>query len=325
MKISEDFKARLPFDGDVLTTLKKIVAAYGFREINNSRVVTSGFEDCNFIVSTDKGKIFVKVYSRIRTPEDIKRNVSILEAVSKSGIHHPRLYLTNMHEILFSDGKVQAVVMDYINGQSFHDLDRQPTDKELELIIGEAVKITELDIKPPFIYDSIAIVNLLDMFERVTPYLSAEDADLLKPVVEKFKAIDFSGLPKKFIHGDLISTNLILDNCGRVWVIDFSVGNVYPAVQEIAVIASSLLYGDGLSLKTRIEKLVSLYRNMGGSLNEHEKKALYPMALAAQAMELMGGYQYVYINKDNIKEAQHWMKVGREGLKKEQAVMKGVK
>ncbi|MBI2043843.1 hypothetical protein HYT24_00575, partial [Candidatus Pacearchaeota archaeon] len=134
--------------------------------------------------------------------EDIKRNILILEAVTKSAINHPRLHLTKNNKIQFSEGNISAVVMDYIDGNSYHDLNRQPSDKELTLILREAMKISELNIKPPFIYDSIAIVNLLDMYERVTPHLSPEDTGLLKPVVEEFKTVDFNSLPKKFIHGD---------------------------------------------------------------------------------------------------------------------------
>lgn len=312
--MNEDFKARLPFNSEIEPRLTQIINAFGFQQLKNNQMITSGFEDCNFIAETEKGKIIVKIYARSRTQEDIKRNILILEAVSQTDINHPHLYRTNLNKILFEDGSVKAVVMDYIDGKSFHNLNRQPTDEELKLVLREAVKISKLNIKPTFLYDSIAIVNLPDMFKRVKQFISKEDMKLLQPVISDFKSIPFDKLPKTFVHGDLISTNLILDSDGKIWVLDFSVANIYPKVQELAVITSSLLYESALPLKERIGRIINYYESEGSVLNEEEKEAIYPMALAAQAMELMGGYQYIFINKDNIEEAKHWQEVGRKGL-----------
>lgn len=318
-----DFLARLPYEGDLKTLIIEILNAYGFNEVGDYKIVTSGFEDCNFIVETEKGKVFVKCYAKMRAAEQITRNILILETIDKNSINHPKLYRTAGNKLLFSKDNVHAVVMDFIDGQSFYELGRTPSDAELKLVIAEAVKINNLDIKPPFIYDSIAITNFLDMYHRVASYMSKNDLSLVESVTQVFEQLKLNELPKAFVHDDLISTNLILDRNNKVWVLDFSVANIYPRAQELAVIASSLLYsksGNSISLKERTDKVARYYEDAGGELRTDEHRALYPMALAAQAMELMGGYQYIFINRDNTKEAKHWQEIGRKGLKAELGV-----
>jgi Ser/Thr protein kinase RdoA (MazF antagonist) len=313
MSAVDDFHNRLAFEGDPHSLIVQIATQYGFNDVKSSQVVTSGFEDCNFIIEADDKKLFVKCYAKSRTPEDIDRSIQVLDAVADSDINHPYLYST-ADGLVSKVGDVRAIMMDCIDGKSFHELDRSPTEDEAKLVLAEAVKINELDIDPPFIYDSMALINIHDMYESVSKYITEADDNLVRPVLEGFDEIGIDALPKAFVHGDLISTNVMLDNKGKIWVVDFSVANTYPKVQELAVISSSLMHSSNESLKEVVEKMASFYETCGGSLTAKEKAALFALARAGQAMELLGSYYYTYINTDNIEEAAHWQEVGRKGL-----------
>ena len=71
-------------------------------------------------------------------------------------------------------------------------------------------------------------------------YLSEEDRSRLNKLLDEFKKIDMNKLPKAFVHGDIISTNVMKDNNDKLWIIDFAVSNHLPRVIDLAVSACNL-------------------------------------------------------------------------------------
>ncbi len=52
-------------------------------------------------------------------------------------------------------------------------------------------------------------------------------------------------------------------------------------------------------------------------LTGDERRFLYPYALAGVAMEFMGSHQEKYINGNDNEEADYWLKLGCNGLRRE--------
>ena len=105
---------------------------------------------------------------------------------------------------------------------------------------------------------------------------------------------------------------------GQIYILDFSVANWYPRIQELSVIVANLLYDkdNQSTLHERIDLVLSEYSKLN-PLTEEEKKYIYPYALAGVAMEFLGAHQEKYINGNDTEETDFWMNLGRNGLKKE--------
>jgi len=51
---------------------------------------------------------------------------------------------------------------------------------------------------------------------------------LVQPLVKEFENLGIEELPHCFVHGDIITTNVMRDSTDQLWIIDFSVSNYYP-------------------------------------------------------------------------------------------------
>ncbi len=208
--------------------------------------------------------------------------------------------------------------MAFIQGQTFYELSRTPTADELALINIEAVKINSMQYSPEYIFDSWAIPNMKWMFKKTKDHLSDEGLNLVQKAFEYYDKIPFDELPTCFVHGDLIKTNIILGDDNKIYVIDFAVSNVYPRIQELAVMAANLMFNEqsseGLSLKQRVDIVIESYLKADDQLTQIEKDNVFNYALPGAAMEYMGSVNERVVG-DTSEEIAYWEKLGLENLR----------
>ena len=309
---------RLNYAGDIVPVLERAAEAFGAGSLRDFSIIGVGYEDCNVIVETDQRRYVAKIFQKGRSAEDINRYVLIMEKALDAGVNHPKIHRTQTEEIVYSDPQAQGlsmVLMDFIEGKTFLDMKRTPTDEERRQIIEQAVKVNSIDHHPTYVKDSWAIPNIQEMFDRVREFIEPNDLRLVKEAVSLYSEIPVSNLPHCFVHGDFTKTNIIKGKDGEIYILDFSVANWYPRIQELAVISANLLHDekDSLSLYKRTELVADEYSVLKPITSE-EKGYLYPYALAGVAMEFMGGHQEKFINENYTEETEYWIKLGREGL-----------
>lgn len=313
------YEDRLKFQGELDPVIADAARDLGLGQVTSISPITVGFEDYNTKVATDRGTYVFKIFSKKRSQEEIERCAEIIGQVSNAGIHHPTVHRTTEGSVLYTHSSgLQLIAMDYIDGQSFYEKGVPPNDEELRKIVREAVKINKLDLQPPYLFDSWAIPNMGWMLEQTREHLSEEGRTLAEEAFCRYKEIPVDTLPKAFVHGDLIKTNIIVDAKDDVYVIDFSVANVYPRIQEIAVMAANLMFdekhGVTAPLRERVDKLVAMYEASGGELTDIEKRYAFDYALPSCAMEYMGSVNERIKTGDN-EEILYWEKLGFEGLR----------
>src|SRR3990167_7063243 len=134
----------------------------------------------------------------------------------------------------------------------------------------------------------------------------------------QYAEIPANDLPHCFVHGDFTKANVMKGRDGKIYVLDFSVANWYPRIQELAVIAANLMHeeSDSQSLRERTARVIEIYDKLN-PLTEDEKKHLYAYALAGVAMEFMGGHQEKFIKGNATEETEYWLNLGRSGLRRE--------
>lgn len=309
---------RLNYSGDLTPVVERICEAYGVGQLSASSIVEVGYEDCNVIIETDQAKFVAKMFAKTRTPEDITRYATTMKKVVQAGVHHPELLTTDAGETTYSDSGVTLVLMRFVEGKSFLELDRPPSDEERKTVLEQAAKINSIDSKPPYLFDSWAIPNIHAMLEKVQQYIAPEDLSLVEQAIAGYDAIPTDELPHCFVHGDFTKANVIKGGDGKIYILDFSVANRYPRIQELAVIVANLLHDDGEeTLEQKCERVADEYGEFN-PLTDQERNHLPAYALAGVAMEFMGAHQEKYINGNDTEETDYWLSLGREGLREAQ-------
>lgn len=307
---------RLNYTGDLTPVVERVCEAYGIGQLTASSIVEVGYEDCNVIIETDQAKFVAKMFSKIRTPDDITRYASTMEKVVEAGVHHPELLKTDTGQATFSDSGITLVLMRFVEGKSFLELDRAPDDEERKAVLEQAAKVNGIDYGPPYLFDSWAIPNIHTMFEKVKQYIETEDLALVEQVIAAYDAIPVDDLPHSFVHGDFTKANVIKGDDGKIYILDFSVANRYPRIQELAVIVANLLHDNSeLTLEQKCQQVADEYSEFN-PLTGEERKHLPAYALAGVAMEFMGAHQEKFINGNDTDETDYWLSLGRAGLRK---------
>jgi Ser/Thr protein kinase RdoA (MazF antagonist) len=309
---------RLNYAGDLEPVIDRVCAAYDVGTPVSSSVIEVGYEDCNVIIETDQAKFVAKMLAKTRTPEDITRYATTMEKVVQAGVNHPELLTTDAGETTYSDSGVTLVLMRFVEGKSFLGLDHSPSDDERKAVLQQAAKVNGIDHEPPYLFDGWAIPNIHAMFEKVEQYIAPEDLPLVEQAIAGYDTIPTDDLPHCFVHGDFTKANVIKGEDGKIYILDFSVANRYPRIQELAVIVANLLHDNGAeTLAQKCEQVADEYSEFN-PLTDQERKYLPAFALAGVAMEFMGAHQEKYINGNDTEETEYWLSLGREGLLKAQ-------
>lgn len=316
--MEEAFKKRINFDGGIKEISLRICQDYDLGEFKSNKIITTGYEDFNYILETSKGKFLVKVFASFRSDEDCERYLGIMETAIAAGISTPRLIKTGQGEYLerinIDSTRLRLVLLEFIRGETFYEMDRKATEEEIEFLARQAAMINSIKLKPKPVYDPWAVVNFPEEYNKKSKYLSEDDSELVKPLVEKFLELNIERLPHCFVHGDLISTNVIKAK-NKLWIIDFAVSNYYPRIQELAVLACNLFFDE--SKKKNSEENLKLalkeYQEVV-SLTQNEIKALPRYIELAHGMHLLSANYEKVVNNNQNPENEYWINQGRAVL-----------
>lgn len=313
------FKQRIGFSGDLKEISKIICKDFNLGKFLNCEIIFIGYEDFNFSLTTTKSKFFVKIYANFRTLDDCKRNTEIMVKTLEAGVYIPKLYKSNqgyLHILKMGRLTLRMCVMDFINGKDFFTSQNKITKKDMLSIAHQASLIDLINIKPKKIYDSWAITNFLLEFKKKSKYLDTDDLKLIKPLLKEFKDLKIEALPFCFTHGDIIRTNVIKDKNNKLWIVDFSVSNYYPRIQELAVIACDILFNSDNKKESN--------QNLKDALKEYQKGikltsrelAFLPIYIKlAHAMHVLCATYEKKVNKNNSKENEYFLNIGKSGLR----------
>ena len=80
-------------------------------------------------------------------------------------------------------------------------------------------------LESDFIYDKWTITNFVNEYEQKGKYLDNKYNEIFKSLAHKIADVKFEKLPTSFVHGDIISSNVMKDKSNKLWIIDFAVSN----------------------------------------------------------------------------------------------------
>lgn len=289
--------------------------AFGLGSVRRWNLIETGYEDCNVEVETASGNHVLKVFAEARTADAIDRIVGILEKVEGSGVRHPKLSRAGDGGLLYTDTDTgeHVLAMKHVDGSTFRALNRVPSDDELADIIEQAAALHAVDYHPPLVYDLWAIPHISTTLRTVEEFLSPQQLHAVENIAQAIHDVQVGLLPHALVHGDITKDNAIVAADHKVWIVDFSVASWCPRIQELAVIAGSLLHDDQTTLGDRVERVVDAY-DAHSQLTAHEVDSLHRYALGAVAMEFLGATHELNLNGNDTDQNRYWLDLGRRGL-----------
>jgi Ser/Thr protein kinase RdoA (MazF antagonist) len=306
----------------VNTNLPALVAhvaqEYRLAEVRDWSVLETGYEDCNLDVRAARGRVVVKVFAAGRPASVPARTVGIIVRAQAAGVRHPRLHQDSAGGYLHRYDGHWLIVMDHAPGQTFYEMSRPPTEAELGKVIEQAARLHRIDAQPEPVFDPWAIANLVPLAGQVGHLLDDEQHALVDGAIAELRTVDWDGLPHALIHADLTAGNVLLGPDGEITVLDFALANYWPRLQEIAVIAASLMHGSpaaGPRLPERMAAAARMYSAVAATpLTAAEQAALDSFGRWAAAMELLGGLN-MWLQGNRGPETDLLITIGTTGLR----------
>ncbi len=306
-------------DIDDISNLSKLVCKeYSLGVYNDTFVIEIGYEDFNAIITTSIGKFLMKVFRNSRDDKEVYECIDRSWNAWKNNVATPKIYKNSNDEIAaiinYNNSRFRVSVIEYIDGYNFFDLNRKPTFNELREIVNIASNLNAMDYKPNFIYDTWAITSFCNEFEKKYKYLDKEYLEMIKPIYDRFKNFDYDKLPKSFVHGDMMSTNLMVDKNNKIWVIDFSVSNYTARLNEIVVICDdvAMIYGNKEESEKRI---VAAFEQWCNEINatQLERDSFQMLFDVANAINVLNPLYEIATGNDS-EETQMHLNAGIFGL-----------
>lgn len=304
----ENYRETKDFEGDTKPVFDQVAKDYQLGDFIDSRKVEMGYEDSNYAVKTITGEYFVKIFGGYRDTEECRRYIGIIEKALEAGVSHPKMYKGPKGSLdHLEDSNTNLAVFEYINGKTFYELGRSPDEEETKEIVKQAATINTIDFRPTFVYDEWAVTNIEDQFKITEQHLLKEEKSAIAPLVASFKGVDVKSLPHAFVHGDLLTTNVMKSKEDGLYVFDFACANYYPRIMELAVLICNLL-------KDQDSKFVVDEYQKHLKLTDDELKNLPLFVDLAHAMHVIGGRRESSMHGNESEENAYWLEQGRKGL-----------
>ena len=308
----EDFFERIGIEESLDEISILICSECEIEGYTSSKIIEVGYEDFNFILETSKQKYFVKIFNKDRTEEDCKNYIDRIELSNSININTPKLLkIGNIH---IKGVTLKFIVQEYVSGKSFLDLKEIPGEAEIKEIIRQMAIIHRTKLDSGLIYDMWTTTNFVKEFDSKYKYLDNKYYEKFKDLRDKLEKVDLNKLPHGFVHGDIISSNVLKDDNGKLWIIDFAVSNYLPRIIDIVVTGCNLCQDINSKENTvrNLRLIIDEYEKYN-KLTEYEKEMIPLFYDLGNAMGILQ-INYIKQNEEYSDEDKYWIELSEKGL-----------
>ncbi|MBT5543109.1 MAG: homoserine kinase [Desulfobacula sp.] len=279
--------------------ISKICELYGIQNIVNAKLLTTGFANRNYKITTEEGNFFYRVCTQQKDVKNIIYETNILLELQK--INFPTAYLIPKKEGGFISNSKEGKVLIYeFKEGSNPELNHQTT--------GEIAKyLAELNSFKGFVeYPRKNIIHIDYCFElielfKIAPfqypeiyeYFEEQTQYLLKPVSKI--------LPRGLIHGDVFPDNTIFQNGILSALIDFEEACVDNLLMEIGMCINGFCFINNTLDLSLMETFLYKY-NQIRQITKKEWELLYDYIQWAAHGMLSWHLRHFLIYKQNPKQ-----------------------
>jgi len=229
--------------------LQVILDQYGkLGEINENKLFTSGYENSNYFIATEKGRYVIKIFEgEGMIPENIFFELEAMEYIYQLGLKVPCLRRSRAENLSVKCADKFAILTDYIEGEN---MDKKSISDQLAACLGaEAGKMDRAfkyfsdgsKTRRKYEWD---LKNFLLLEDKIQYLPEKFDRGLFNNIFISFRKLlpRFLSQPTGLIHNDIGSHNVLARGDALAGIIDFSDLAYSPYIQNIAVSCAQLLF-----------------------------------------------------------------------------------
>lgn len=219
--------------------------------------IPAGIENTNYFVSTTQGRYVLTLFEKLR-PRELPFYLNLMAHLSSHGIPCPKP-VTNLDNDLLGElnGKPAALVT-FLAGKDLHE-PQAGHCAQVGVVLanmhlaGMSYPRTMDNPRGPKWWKAV--------MPEIMPFLSREDAALLREEVRFQSLHRFSDLPRGVVHADLFRDNVLFDNNQITGVIDFYFACTDAVLYDIAITVNDwCMAHDGRLDPVRTAALLEAYR-----------------------------------------------------------------
>lgn len=305
---------------DIEKLSKEICISYQFGQYNRYELIFVGIDDLSYYLYTSNGRYLVKIMNKEKTKEDISEFVQKNMIINKNYVHAPKIILHNEEAIFtynINDLQINLIVMECIDGMDLYSINKVITKEDIDKLVDMVVTFHKIEEKIEINdYDEYCFMKIKYDYEKTEKYLPKDIKTQIEEVIKEFEKIELGKLPKCFIHGDLISTNIMKDKNNQLWLIDFYESGVGIRILDIVKILNSVIYNYQYEDETNKLEEHFLHRyEEEMPLTEYELKVLPVLRKADALVGIMLETYDALRGRDNV-ENQYWLENDTRLIKK---------
>lgn len=230
---------------DFKTLSLEICQAYELGKYQDHKVITVGIDDLSYYLWTSKGKYVVKNMNKEKTIKELNRFINQYDIIMKNDIKAPKLLLNKgKHFFLYEtrDFFVISCVMECLEGKDLYTIGEMVTKEDIDTLISIILPVHVITEKIEIQYDEWNFMGLQKVYKMTKEYNTTAMNTTLENLMQEYKSIDFNKFPVSYIHGDLISTNVIKNKEGELSLIDFTSSGTGIRVLDLVKVITSLIF-----------------------------------------------------------------------------------
>lgn len=269
-----------------------------------------GIDDLSYILCTDKSKFLVKVINHNKTIKEINQFIKKNNIIAKNTIQAPRIILNNGHHIYSTEINglyINCCIIEYIEGNDLYTIGKRISKDDIDKLIDIIIPMHKIQDKLKIDYDEYCFMKINEVYKKTSCKIPQKLKNEVQIFLEEYKKIDFNKLPLCFVHGDLISSNIMKDKNGKLWLIDFFESGTGIRILDIVKILNGVLflYYDKENSKELEKYFLNKYQDYS-KLTEYELKVLPTLRKADSYVGLMLG-EYNLLMEEK-RETKFWLK-----------------
>ncbi len=300
---------------------EKICNLYDIGEYSYFKQSENGYDDLNIQIVTSQNKYLAKVFSEEKSDAQC---VSYIKAIKKSidfGVNHPQLHEYNLESfskicLATSSHYARVCLMNFVEGGNMLQSGSTLNEADYENLVDQVSLLHSIDLHD-IISDGLwSVTNFEHIYNNKNQVLDKIERDTITEILLMFSKIKMKSLPCKFIHGDLVKTNIIKNSEDRIYIIDFSASGYYPRIQELAVLLTNIFFDEN-----SVENSNNLYHSLLNKYQKHTRLTDYELTvlplfvMAAHSINIICPIFEKVINKNSTIENEYWINLGRKGVK----------
>lgn len=269
-----------------------------------------GIDDLSYILCTDKSKFLVKIINHNKTITEINQFIKKNDIIAKNKIQAPRIILNKGNHIYSTEINglyINCCIIEYIEGNDLYTKGERISKDDIDKLIDIIIPMHKIQDKLKIDYDEYCFMKINEVYKKTSRKIPKKLKNEVKNFLEEYKKVDFKELPICFVHGDLISSNIMKDKNGKLWLIDFFESGTGIRMLDIVKILNGVLflYYDKENSKECEKYFLNKYQNYC-KLTEYELKVLPTLRKADSYVGLMLG-EYNLLMEEK-RETKFWLK-----------------